>query len=188
MTTLPDRLLAFRDAAESTNDDEGNEGCATYVPVSLQIFRDAMDEAAAALSGGEAEVERLRVQLAACGVLAMCNTRESLGAQQFKPGDYGWSSSLGEVIAAAEREIALREQLATTPQPGDGVVVPRWLLEQVYGMAREGCDAPTVAYRWCERIDGLFHGDESPEEYAEFAEALPVSFPAAPSAKGVANG
>lgn len=54
MTTLPDRLLAFRDAAESTNDDEGNEGCATYVPVSLQTFRDAMDEAAAALSGGEA--------------------------------------------------------------------------------------------------------------------------------------
>lgn len=60
MTTLPDRLLAFRDAAESTNDDEGNEGCATYVPVSLQIFRDAMDEAAAALSGGEAVGARRR--------------------------------------------------------------------------------------------------------------------------------
>lgn len=50
---LPARLLAFRDAAESTNDDEGNDGRATYVPVSLQTFRQTMEEAAAALSGRE---------------------------------------------------------------------------------------------------------------------------------------
>ena len=54
MTALPARLLAFRDAAESTNDDEGNDGRATYVPDSLQTFRQTMEEAAAALSGREA--------------------------------------------------------------------------------------------------------------------------------------
>ena len=75
--------------------------------------------------------------------------------------------------------------LYTTPQPGDGVVVPRWLLEQVYGMAREGCEVPNVGYRWCERIDSIMHGAEPESEYAEWARPLPAKFPAAPSAKGV---
>lgn len=56
----------------------------------------------------EAEVEQLRVQLAGCGVAAMQNT-EASKEQRAKPGDYGWSSSYGEVCAAVDREIALRE-------------------------------------------------------------------------------
>lgn len=59
------------------------------------------------------------------------------------------------------------------------VRVRRELLEQVFGMAGEGCDVPAVAHRWCERIDDLIHGGRASEEYAEFAKPLPAAMLAA---------
>lgn len=58
-----------------------------------------------------AEVLRLQVQLAGCGVAAMQNTPDS-AALRAKQGDYGWSASYGDVCAAVDREIALRAEVA----------------------------------------------------------------------------
>lgn len=57
-----------------------------------------------------AEVERLRVQLAGCGVIAMSNTRDSLAEQMQSTSAYGWSPSLVEVHDAVFREIQNRER------------------------------------------------------------------------------
>jgi len=57
------------------------------------------------------DIEQLRVQLAACGVAAMCNTAQSRGQQKCAEGDYGWSqSSYQDAVNAVGREIALRDQ------------------------------------------------------------------------------
>lgn len=66
----------------------------------------------------------------------------------------------------------------------DYVAVPRAFLEQVYAMAREGCEAPAVAYRWCERIDELFHGG-SLDEHEEWARQLPDALASAPPSASV---
>ena len=63
------------------------------------MHRQGWDAAMAAVG---AEVERLQVQLAGCGVAAMSNTRESLArAREVTPDSYGWSASYGDCIAAA---------------------------------------------------------------------------------------
>lgn len=57
------------------------------------------------------ECERLRMQLAACGVVALANTPESASeARQMHP-DY-MSASCSDVADAVDREITLRQQLA----------------------------------------------------------------------------
>ncbi len=58
------------------------------------------------------ESERLRVQLAGCGVAAICNTRESMAQQLCRKGDYGYSASYQDVIDCVTREIDLRDKLA----------------------------------------------------------------------------
>lgn len=68
------------------------------------------------------EVEQLRVQLAGCGVAAMQNTRDSV-ALRAKPGDYGWSASYGDVCAAVDREMDLRERFLGILDPGPVGVV-----------------------------------------------------------------
>jgi hypothetical protein len=55
------------------------------------------------------EVEKLRMQLATCGVLAVCNTPKSLAKHRVMHPDYECESVLA-VIAAVEREIDLREE------------------------------------------------------------------------------
>lgn len=58
-----------------------------------------------------AEIEQLRVQLAGCGVAAMCNTLKSREQQKCVEGDYGWSQSYQDVVTAVGREINLRAAL-----------------------------------------------------------------------------
>ena len=55
------------------------------------------------------ENERLRVQLAGCGVAAMQNTADSR-AHRINRDDYGWSASYADVCSAVDREISLREE------------------------------------------------------------------------------
>lgn len=55
------------------------------------------------------ENERLRVQLAGCGVAAMQNTADSR-KDRIEKGAYGWSASYADVCSAVDREIALREE------------------------------------------------------------------------------
>jgi uncharacterized protein YlxW (UPF0749 family) len=56
-----------------------------------------------------AEVERLQLQLAACGVVAMANTPDSAARQRDMHPDY-MSASCQDVIRAVDREMALREE------------------------------------------------------------------------------
>lgn len=58
-----------------------------------------------------AEAEQLRVQLAACGVAALCNTDESRATHSVERGAYGWSDSYEQVCRAVWREMALRAEV-----------------------------------------------------------------------------
>lgn len=55
------------------------------------------------------ELERLRIQLAGCGVAAMQNTRSSMALRIGADSPY-WSASYRDVCLAVDREVNLREQ------------------------------------------------------------------------------
>lgn len=57
------------------------------------------------------EIDRLRMQLAACGVAALANTRESSALDRIPPSNPAYSASYADVCAAVEREIAQREEI-----------------------------------------------------------------------------
>jgi hypothetical protein len=79
---------------------------------------------------------------------------------------------------------ALYTHPATRETGVDAVSVPRRFLEQVYGMAREGCESSMAAYRWCERIDEVFHAGQADDDYAAHEKPLPAALaPPAPEGK-----
>lgn len=57
----------------------------------------------------KAELEQTRVQLAGCGVAALCNTRESMEMHIVGHDAYGYSASYQSVLDVVGREINLRE-------------------------------------------------------------------------------
>lgn len=70
------------------------------------------DQLTLKLQAAEGEIEKLRLQLAGCGVAAMCNTKESAEKQRIAKDNPYWSASYGDVCNAVDREIGLREALA----------------------------------------------------------------------------
>lgn len=60
---------------------------------------------------GKDEIERLRLQLAGCGVAAMQNTDKTRADRIDRNNPY-WSASYGDVCAAVDREMALRAEVA----------------------------------------------------------------------------
>ena len=101
--------------------------CATWHKMGVKVGAAYSDSAQAIIDGLRGEVgaqrvntceerdaaatecERLRMQLAACGVVALANTTESAGeARQMHP-DY-MSASCSDVAGAVDREIALRTE------------------------------------------------------------------------------
>ena len=58
----------------------------------------------------EAQVEKERKKLEACGAVARANTPESAKRARQRVAEY-WSASLDDVINAVDEELALREQL-----------------------------------------------------------------------------
>lgn len=73
---------------------------------SLKAERDTLRQQ---LAERDAQIERLQMQLAACGVVALANTPGSAGeARQMHP-DY-MSASCSDVADAVDREIAMRQQ------------------------------------------------------------------------------
>lgn len=58
------------------------------------------------------EVETLRMQLAACGVAALCNTRESAEKQRLAADNPYRSASYNDVERLVESEMTLREKVA----------------------------------------------------------------------------
>ena len=70
----------------------------------------------------EQEVERLRMQLVACGVAANQNTRDSIKDRITRDNPY-WSASYDDVCRAVDREILYRERLESIT---DNVTANRW--------------------------------------------------------------
>ena len=65
------------------------------------------------------ELERERMRLSACGVVAMSNTRQTAEENRQVSDEYK-SASFDEVCAAVDREMALRERVAEIEaQPAD---------------------------------------------------------------------
>lgn len=62
------------------------------------------------LAEEKAEVERLRMQLVACGAVAMANTEESARKAREMHDEYR-SASLADVCSAVDREMALRAEV-----------------------------------------------------------------------------
>jgi len=57
------------------------------------------------------EVETLRLQLAACGVAALCNTKESCDQQRIEKTNPYYSASYQDVCNMVDREMRLRQQV-----------------------------------------------------------------------------
>lgn len=70
-----------------------------------------LSDAQRAIAELRGECERLRMQLAACGVVALANTPESASEARQMHQDY-MSASCSDVAGAVDREMTLRQQLA----------------------------------------------------------------------------
>lgn len=68
--------------------------------------------------------------------------------------------------------------LQTSPAPKP-VADLTLALRVIFGMSDKGCEAPNAAYRWCERIDEVFHDISAAEQYVDWALDLPPAFLAA---------
>jgi regulator of replication initiation timing len=75
------------------------------------------------------EVERLRMQLAACGVVAMSNTPESAAKARDMHPDY-MSASCQDVMRVVDREMALRAEVDAMRKDAERY---RWLRTYAYG-------------------------------------------------------
>lgn len=80
--------------------------CGPRCLVSRQLLTEA-----ARVDELERECERERLRLAACGVAAMCNTKETMEKQRIGRDNPYWSGSYGDVCSAVDREMKLREIL-----------------------------------------------------------------------------
>jgi len=99
MTTNPnlDRALAAADAAVG--------------PSALDTLAREVRRLQGEIGALREQLETERMRNVACGVEAMANTPES--AKERLPRDHAyWSASYGDVCAAVDREMALRQQLA----------------------------------------------------------------------------
>ena len=76
----------------------------------LELFKIILSAINRAIAEKDAELERERMCHAACGVIAMSNTPESLAKNREMLPEY-LSGSVQDCIKAAEREILLRQQL-----------------------------------------------------------------------------
>jgi len=94
------------------------------------ILKEQHDLLTAALAEKEGEIERLRVQLAGCGVAAMCNTKQSREQQKCVEGAYGWSQSYQDVVNAVGREIDLREKLQAAESLADSRLADQESIER----------------------------------------------------------
>lgn len=79
-----------------------------------------------------AEAELLRMQLAACGVVAMSNTPESAGWARDMHPDY-MSASCQDVMRAVDREMALRAEVEALRKDAERY---RWLRDPCSGAER----------------------------------------------------
>lgn len=76
------------------------------------------------------QLETERMRLAACGVVALANTRESAKEARDMHPDY-WSASCGDVVRAVDAEMDLREQLASVAKERDEIAAQARMLDRM---------------------------------------------------------
>ena len=97
-----EKMCASSEAcANSCHEDDFIEGALWKFEKLRPVIHGLMDE-----------IEKLRMQLAGCGVAAMQNTKEAVKERITKDNPY-WSSSYGDVCRAVDSEIEFREEIQT---------------------------------------------------------------------------
>ena len=102
------RLRQYEDAVTSATDGSllvWNLMSTNHTVIKNDYWQSHLEE----IDRLKAELEQTRVQLAGCGVAALCNTRESMAMQIVGHDAYGYSASYQDVLDAVGREINLRE-------------------------------------------------------------------------------
>lgn len=79
----------------------------------------------------EAELERERIRLAACGVAAMQNTKDSHGKNQVDKDSPYYSASYADVCAAVDREMSLMVQLKASKERAGRLDVAQRILHEI---------------------------------------------------------
>ena len=87
----------------------------------LARYEDAQGVPVATIAEQDREIERLRMQLVACGVVALANTPESAAKARDMHPDY-MSASCGDVIRTVDIQMQLRAELAALKAQPSGVV------------------------------------------------------------------
>lgn len=109
----------------------------SYFSYSIPPTADAKDAEITALRAQverlKADLERERMRLVACGVVALANTAETAAKAREMSPEY-WSASCGDVARAVDREMDLRARLAASK-------------ETVRGLRRDIADA--YGWLWC---------------------------------------
>ena len=110
-----------------------------------------------ALANALEEIETLRMQLVACGVVAMCNTSESAAKDRDMHPDY-MSASCQDVMRAVDSEMALRaqlEKLQSAPAERGAVLPALKVVEQAWGYDEGGNYAEGFAEGYNDAIDDV---------------------------------
>lgn len=129
------RMLAAK--ASGTHADSAAYGALRRAIDATEILE--LTGIAAQCEEGLAREERLRMQLVACGVVAMSNTKESADKQREMHPDYK-SASCEEVANAVDREMKLQQRLAEADKQRDAAQV--W--ERFAGYLLDNCEGQTV--------------------------------------------
>lgn len=75
-----------------------------------EAMRERCDDATKRIEELEAELERERIRLAACGVIALSNTEESAIESRKMHDDY-WSAFAGDIAGAVDRDMKYRKRV-----------------------------------------------------------------------------
>lgn len=102
-------LVKFR--AEWSADIGQREAAYEKLERELKIQDDANEILTQDLAEAKAEVEKTRMQLCACGVAALQNTKEASDERITKDNQY-WSAAYGDVCDAVDREMKERAESA----------------------------------------------------------------------------
>ena len=104
--------------AEKTMDTDLSEAISQEVADLYSITAAEIEAKDARIKELEAELERERIRLAACGVIAMANTVDSAAKARDMLPEY-WSASAQDCASAVDREMDYRSRLAVTERERD---------------------------------------------------------------------
>lgn len=113
LSTVSADLSDIDDGEPDDNDDNDIASLKAHIAeleARCKAQHEVMTDMVAERNALKDELERERIRLAACGVVAISNTRETAKENREVSNEYK-SSSFDQVCAAVDREMALRERI-----------------------------------------------------------------------------